>query len=396
MGERIAIIGVGETEFKGRNIEVSEVDLVNIAVKRALENAHLTIKNIDVVISGAMELFEGIYEPDMWMAEGDGAYLKSGMRIQSGGTTGTSVAASAFVHAASGEFNTVLAVAYEKQDEGSSEAALRAISEDVFYDIGAGGKSAAPGMAELAIDMLERGAVTEEQIAALRVNEAECASRNPYAHLRKKLTVEEVMNSRLLIPPLRLLHICPTSVGACAMIIAPESVAKKVCPNPAWVIDWVTIHAAMTPILGHQGIYLTRGPLGPLWAWSVEKSAVTLYKRNGITNPRKEFDVVEMYNMSTWHEAEWYERIHLCERNEAGKLIEKGTVFIEGDLPVNPSGGVVSTNAIGASAMLRVAEAAIQVRGEGGERQVDGVKTAFAVSAGGDTYSTAVLLRKHL
>jgi acetyl-CoA acetyltransferase len=103
----------------------------------------------------------------MWLVEGSGAYLKSGMRIQTGGTTGTSVATSAFIHAASGEFKTVLAVSFEKQDEGSSEAALRSISEDTFYDIGAGGKSAAPGMAELALDMLERGAVTEEQIAAL-------------------------------------------------------------------------------------------------------------------------------------------------------------------------------------------------------------------------------------
>ncbi len=396
MGERIAIIGVGETEFRSRNVEASHVDLVNLAVKRALENAQLTIKDLDAVITGQMELFEGLYLPDMWLVEGTGAYLKSGMRIQTGGTTGTSVATTAFCHAASGEFKTVLAIAYEKQDEGSSEAALRSISEDTFYDIGAGGKSAAPAMAELAMEMLGRGAVTEEQIAALRVNESECASRNPYAHLNRKVTLDEVMTSRLFIPPLRLMHICPTSVGACAIILAPESVAKKVCPNPAWVVDWVTVHAAMTPILGHQGIYLTHGPLGPLWGWAVEKSAVSLYKRNGITNPRKEVDVVEMYNMSTWHEAEWYERIHLCERNGSGKLIEKGIVFLDGDLPVNPSGGVVSTNAIGASAMLRVAEAAIQVRGEGDRRQVDGVETALAVSAGGDTYSAAVLLRKHL
>lgn len=396
MGERVAIIGVGETEFRSRNAEASQVDLVNLAAKRALENARLTIKDIDAVITGQMELFEGLYLPDMWLVEGTGAYLKSGMRIQTGGTTGTSVASTAFNHAASGEFNAVLAIAYEKQDEGSSEAALRSISEDTFYDICGGGKSAAPAMAELALNMLKRGAVTEEQIAALRVNESVCASRNPYAHLRQQLTVDEVLNSRMLIPPIRLMHMCPTSVGACAMIIAPESVVKRVCPNPAWVVDWVTVHAAMSPTLGHQGVYLTCGPLGPLWAWAVEKSSTSLYKRNGITNPRKQLDVIEMYNMSTWHEAEWYERIHLCERNGAGKLIEEGIVFIDGELPVNPSGGVVSTNAIGASAMLRVAEAAVQIRGEGDKRQVDGVETALAVSAGGDTYSTAILLKKHL
>ena len=107
MGERIAIIGVGETEFRSRNVEASHVDLVNLAVKRALENAQLTIKDIDTVITGQMELFEGLYLPDMWLVEGTGAYLKAGMRIQTGGTTGTSVATTAFCHAASGEFKTV-------------------------------------------------------------------------------------------------------------------------------------------------------------------------------------------------------------------------------------------------------------------------------------------------
>ena len=100
--------------------------------------------------------------------------------------------------------------------------------------------------------------------------------------------------------------------------------------------------------------------------------------------------------MSTWHEAEWYERMHLCERNQAGKLIEQGATALHGDIPVNPSGGVVATNAIGASAMQRMAEAAIQVRNEGGERQVEDVKTAMAVTAGGDSYSAAALFSKSL
>jgi acetyl-CoA C-acetyltransferase len=133
-----------------------------------------------------------------------------------------------------------------------------------------------------------------------------------------------------------------------------------------------------------------------MWAFGVEKSSAKLYKRNGITNPRKELDVVEVYDMSTWNEAEWYERMRLCEKNGAGKLIDEGATTLNGDIPVNPSGGVTSTNAIGASAMQRIAEAAIQIRGEGGERQVPNVKTALAVTAGGDSYSSAVLLKRSL
>ena len=394
MAERIAVVGVGQTEFKSKWPEISQVEMVNLAVKRALENAGMTIKDIDAVFVGNMELFEGNYQVDMWLTEGDGAYLKSGMKIQTGGSTGSSVCTTLFEHAATGLFRAVLGVAYEKQDEGSSDASLRSISEDTFFNIANGGRGAGPAMSEMAQDMLERGSVTEEQIARLRVQASENAGRNPYAHLRKKLTMEQVMNSHYIIPPLRILHMCPTSVGACAMVVAPEKIAKKVSPNPAWVVDWVTVHGGIQPALGHLGIYLAKSEMGPLWAYGVEQASLKLYKRCGITEPRNEIDIVEVYNMSTWHEAEWYERMHLCEKNGAGKLIEEGATALDGDIPVNPSGGVVSSNAIGASAMQRFAEAAIQVRNEAGERQVPSVETALAVTAGGDSYSSAALFRK--
>lgn len=394
MAERIAVVGVGQTEFKSKWPEISQVEMVNLAVKRALENAGMTIKDIDAVFVGNMELFEGNYQVDMWLTEGDGAYLKSGMKIQTGGSTGSSVCTTLFDHAATGLFRAVLGVAYEKQDEGSSDASLRSISEDTFFNIANGGRGAGPAMSEMAQDMLERESVTEEQIARLRVQASENAGRNPYAHLRKRLTMEQVMNSHYIIPPLRVLHMCPTSVGACAMVVAPEKIAKKVSPNPAWVVDWVTVHGGIQPALGHLGIYLAKSEMGPLWAYGVEQASLKLYKRCGITEPRKEIDIVEVYNMSTWHEAEWYERMHLCEKNGAGKLIEEGATALDGDIPVNPSGGVVSSNAIGASAMQRFAEAAIQVRNEAGERQVPGVEKALAVTAGGDSYSSAALFRK--
>ena len=396
MAERIAVVGVGQTEFKSRWSEMSQVDLVRMAIKRALENAEMTINDIDAVFVGNMELFEGNYQVDMWLTEGSGAYHKSGMRIQTGGSTGGSVCTTVFDHAASGLYRAVLGVAYEKQDEGSSDAGLRAVTEDTFFDITNGARGAGPAMSELAWDMLERGSVTEEQIALLRVQESENASRNPHSHLRKRLTVEEVMNSRYLIPPLRLLHMCPTSVGACAVIVAPERYVKTKCRNPAWVADWVTIHGGNQPPLGHLGDKLAKSVLGPLWAFGVEQASLKLYKKCAISNPRNEIDVIEVYNMSTWHEAEWYERMHICEKNQAGKLIEQRATSLTGDIPVNPSGGVVATNAIGASAMQRMAEAAIQVRNEGGARQVDGVKRAMAVTAGGDSYSAAALFTKAL
>ena len=113
MAERIAVVGVGQTEFKSKWPEVSQVDLVRLAVKRALENAGITIKEIDAVFVGNMELFEGNYQVDMWLTEGSGAYHKTGMKIQTGGSTGGAVCTTVFDHAAlrsariAGSFNCV-------------------------------------------------------------------------------------------------------------------------------------------------------------------------------------------------------------------------------------------------------------------------------------------------
>jgi len=101
----------------------------------------------------------------------------------------------------------------------------------------------------VALDMMRRKSITEEQVAIVRVKQAENAMRNPHAHLRRKLTVEEVMNSPKLAWPLRVFHMCPTSVGACAIIVAPESQVKKISNNPAWVADWTNIHGAIQPFL---------------------------------------------------------------------------------------------------------------------------------------------------
>ena len=107
-----------------------------------------------------------------------------------------------------------------------------------------------------------------------------------------------------------------------------------------------------------------------------------LYKKAGITNPRKQIDCAEIYVPFSWYEPMWLEGHDLVGHGEAWKLIESGDTNIGGRFPVNPSGGVLSSNPIGASGMLRFAEAALQVRGMAGEHQVDGAKVAVAQAYG--------------
>ena len=395
MPERVAIVGVGQTAGKRRRPDVSEVELVNEAVRAALEDAQLTIKDIDAVIVANMEFFEGTAFSDQWLVEGLGSYMKSGMKVNAAGDTGAAVFTTGVAHAASGLFNTVLCVGFEKQDEGAY-GGIGMRSEDPFFNIAGGSGRAIGAMWGTAVSVLDRKSANEEHIAKLRVKEADCARRNPYAHLKLNLSVEEVMNSEVVIAPLRFLHVCPSSVASCAVIVAPEQKAKQITSKPVWVRDHVCVHSGIQPRMGEP--WLCAGaafPTGPQFRWGVDQCAIKLYKRNGITNPRKELDVIESYSPSTWHEVDYYEAIKLCEPGEAWKLIEEEATWPHGDIPVDPGGGVVSTNAIGASGMQRIVEAATQIRGDAGERQLpNDINTALAYAQGADQFATMVLLSK--
>ena len=397
MSERVAIVGIGETAGKRRRTEVSQVELVNEAARAALQDAGLTIKDIDAVITGNMEFFEGAAFPDQWLVEGAGSYLKSGLRVNAAGDTGATIFTSAVAHAASGLFGTVLAIGFEKQDEGAY-GGIGMRSEDPFFNIAGGSGRAIGSMWSTAISVLNRKSANEEQVARVRVKEADCGRRNPYAHLKLNLTVQDVMNSEVVIAPLRFLHICSTSVSSCAVILAPEQSAKKITSKPVWVKDYECVHGGMQPRMGEP--WLCAGlvyPTGPQFRWGVEQAVIRLYKRNGISNPRQAFGVIESYSPSTWHEVDYYEAVKLCEPGQAWKLIEEQATWPNGDIPVDPSGGVVCTNAIGATGLHRVAEAALQIRGDAGERQVN-MKTgmAMAYAMGADQFGTVIILNKTL
>ncbi len=111
--------------------------------------------------------------------------------------------------------------------------------------------------------------------------------------------------------------------------------------------------------------------------------AADVYAQAGITRPRAEIDVAEVYVPFSWYEPMWMENLGFAQTNEGWRMTADGVTAFDGDLPVNPSGGVLSSNPIGASGMLRFAEAAQQVRGLAGEHQVEGARVALGHAYGG-------------
>ncbi len=389
MPNRVAIVGIGQTYHKSKRPDVNQPEMVAEAVRAALADAQLSIRDIEGMFFSNMETFEGIFLPDHGMTSEVGAYGKPGLKVCTGGTSGGSVVCEGFYFVASGLYDLIMVIGFEKQDCGDTTAAISAAATPLW---GKGATTGAIGeFAKQALSYMETSGATEEHAAMVRLKADRNACRNPHAHLRLGLkSIDDVLQSAYLVWPLRILDFCPQSCGACALIFASEKRAKKITKKPVWIADVETVH--QEPF--RAGTF--GDPTGKE-TYTQHVACERLYKRNGITNPRKDIDMAEIYEPSNWEEMNLYEHFHFCDKGEGWKLIEKGVTEIEGEFPVNCSGGVIATNPIGATPTIRVAEAALQIRGDAGEHQATkDIKTALTSALGGPNWTILTLLRRSL
>ncbi|RMG49383.1 MAG: thiolase family protein [Acidobacteria bacterium] len=386
MPRRVAIVSTGQTKHRAKRLDVNIRELITEAVTRALEDADMSMKDIDAVMIGNMEPFEGFLFPELWAVEGWGGYLKPSVKFNTGGTVGTTTAIAAYYYVASGIYDVVLAIGFEKQSEGHTQTAITTVGDPIWERAIMAG--AVGNFAVMASTYIHESGVTEEQAAKVAVKARRNACNNEYAHLQMPdITVEDVLKSRMLAYPVKLLDMCPQSDGACAVIFAEESRAKKLAVHPAWIKAVAT---------AHEQQYMGDSPKRLAVMRSQIAASRRAYAYAGITNPRKELDVAEIYEVASFAELAMYENLGFCERGEGGKLIDAGVTEMTGELPVNPSGGVLSTNPIGATALIRVAEAALQVMGKAGKHQIDGVRTALATGYGGNAWTDVMILSRDL
>ena len=363
------VIGIGQTKHDVKREDVSLPGLCREAALRALEDADLTFGDIDAVVIGkAPDLFEGVMMPELSMADALGATGKPMLRVHTAGSVGGSTAIVAASLVQAGIHKRVLTVAYEKQSESDAMWTLAMkIPFQPALVAGAGGYFAPHIRA-----YIRRSNAPDHIGIKVAVKDRLNALKNPYAHLHQpNITEEEVRDSLMLWDPIRYLETCPSSDGACAMVLAAEDVAKAPVP-PAWITG--------TAMRSEPTMFAGRDAVNPQGG---RDCAADVYKQAGVTNPRKDFDTAEVYVPFSWYEPMWLENLGFCEEGQGWKLVDEGATAFDGDIPWNPSGGVLSTNPIGASGMLRYAEAAMQVRGQAGEHQIDGAKLALGHAYGG-------------
>ncbi|NIH88141.1 thiolase domain-containing protein [Amycolatopsis granulosa] len=365
-----AVLGTGQTHHRAKRTDVSMPGLLREAIDRAMADARVAWPDIDAVVVGkAPDLFEGVMMPELFLADALGATGKPLLRVHTAGSVGGSTALVATSLVQSGIHRRVLTVAFEKQSESNAMWAL-SIAPPFTMPVGAGaGGYFAPHVRSY----IRRSGAPEHVGAIVAAKDRRNGALNPYAHLRQPdITVEKVRASQVLWDPIRYDETCPSSDGACAMVIGDETAGDAAGSGVAWV------HA--TAMRTEPTTFAGRDQVNPR---AGRDAAAALWREAGITDPLSEIDAAEIYVPFSWFEPMWLENLGFTPEGEGWRLTEAGETALGGRLPVNPSGGVLSSNPIGASGMLRFAEAAKQVMGRAGDYQVDGARRALGHAYGG-------------
>ncbi|MCX5991475.1 MAG: thiolase family protein [Chloroflexi bacterium] len=359
--DRVAIIGLAQTKYQRYN-PASHAELAYEVTCNALEDAGLSIDDIDNTITVCNDFWDGRTISSMAITEATGSHRVPTTNVEGDGTYG---ALMGLMRILSGHHRVTLVVAQSKTSEGIPSVITNAMFDPVYERML--GLDAINSSALQMRRYMSKFGVTEEQCARVSVKNHGNARNNPYAHLPLDISVEHVLRSRVLADPIKLLDASPMSDGACAIVMADESMAKKKGRKSVWIKG--VGHCADAYHLGDRDLADTA---------ALEAAAKRAYDMAGVNDPMKDIDVAELYDAFSYMELMWMEGLGLCRQGEAGAMIDRGVTEMKGNLPVNPSGGVLSAHAVQVAGLARIAEAVLQLRGEAGARQVDGAKVALA------------------
>jgi acetyl-CoA C-acetyltransferase len=235
-------------------------------------------------------------------------------------------------------------------------------------------------LAMSAVRYMHKYGMTEEDMARVTVKNRSHAAKNPHAHLKKETSIDEVMTSRLIAWPVKLMDCCPQSSGGGAMVLASEKYIRERGLDAAWITG--VGHCSESYYLGDR---MGRGLVADhADAHALKRSFERSYAMAGVKDPRKQVGVAELYAPFSNTEFHSIEAAGLADRGQSVAQLREGRFSLGGEIPVNPSGGTLCTNAIAVTAMIRAAEIALQVTGRAGDHQVRGARLGIASGNGGD------------
>ncbi|HOK07027.1 MAG TPA: thiolase family protein [Syntrophales bacterium] len=362
MSRKVAIVSVAQSA--GAESKDNFFDQAYRVTKEVLDKAGITRDELGSVVSASSDVYHGgISCANAYYWDPTGAFLKNASRQD-----GESLFALMYgaMRIMTGHFDTVLVIGLCKGSENPDNETCTLMYSDPFY-LRPLGLTETMAAAFQMKQYLERYGIEKEQCAKVAVKNLGNALLNPYAHRRGRYSVEEVLRSDLVVDPLTALQCAPKSEGMVAMLLASEEKATKMTKKPVWIKGFASALDAY--MIGDRDLLDSRLPA----------AAKKAYDMAGIKDPAREIDLAEITEPYAFQELLWYENLGFCGEGEGGKLIDRGFTDRDGELPVNPSGGVLANNPYVSRGLQRAVEAFLQIRGEAGEHQVPKqVKTALA------------------
>ena len=365
--DRAAIIGVGMTKIEKRKISQTFADMAWESVNKALTDAGMTLDDIDNVVTTSSDFWDGRTISCMAVGDASGAAHKNISCVEGDGTYG---AFYGMTRALSGSYRTTLVTGHTKGSESVSSLITNAAFDPIYER--SLGMDMITACAMQARSYMHRTKTTAEQLALVSVKNHGNALKNPLAQLPMKITVEDVLKSEMVADPLHKLDCSPVSDGCAAVIIAHESVAEKFRQKPVWVRG--VSFCADSFFFGDRDLSRAR---------SLAQAARKAYAMAGVHDPKKEIDVAEVSDAFTYQELLWLEEMGLADDAAAGKRLERGEFNLDGPLPVNASGGLLSGHPVIAAGLYSMAAVVRQIRGDAGGFQVQKAKTGLVQGVNG-------------
>ena len=383
----VAIAGIGGIRF-GKYGDRSLRVLGEEACIKAIRDAGIKPRDIQLAYVGNLAQWEW----GQGLLIGHSVLREIGItkipitRVENGCATGSNAFHEAWYRVATGACDIALAFGVEQMTVASSEKILNVFTGRQHAEREGDMGNSAPGLfALMARRHMEEFGTTREQMAMVAVKNRQYGSLNPEAQLIQTLTVEEVLNDRMICDPLTLPQCCPRGDGAAAVVLVAGKIARKYSAIPISVAASVQVSGTYPDDRSYT-----------LFDTDV-RAAAAAYKMAGL-GP-EDIDLAEVHDCFSVAEIIHYEDLGFCRKGEGGRFIEEGHSGIGGKTPFNTSGGLLSKgHVIGATGISQIIELVRQLRGQAGGRQVEGARVALQHNGGGfihtDTASTFIHILK--
>jgi acetyl-CoA C-acetyltransferase len=375
--DRVAIIGMGCTRF-GELWGKGPSDLIVEAVNEAYVDAGVEAKDIQAVWGGTLFSFGGrsVSEPLRLL-------YKPVTRVENACASGTEAVRGAAYAVAAGIYDVCLAVGFEKlKDESMSGLpGMQNLTGTYFA-------STLPGcFAIMATRYFDRYGLGPEEgktmLARISVKSHRNGSLNPKAHLRREITVEQVLNAPIIAWPLGLFDCCGVSDGAAAAVITRADMARKFRPDPVYI---KALQICTSPTSGRITAEFDYTHVEEAY-----RAGVAAYAEAGVKNPRKEISMAEVHDCFSITEALTMEDLQFSPRGRVKEDIEAGVFNLDGELPVQPDGGLKCFgHPIGASGIRMLYEMYLQLQGRADKRQIKNPKLGLTHNMGNEPYAPTV------